>query len=275
MKSWRFLNTGFQDGFTNMAVDEVLVTKSALNDKRPIFRVYGWEPYAISLGYNQDPNDLDLEKCRKDNIDVVRRPTGGRAVLHAEEITYSIIFPRESEFYSTDILTTYNLISKGLLGGLHLIGAKAELVERVADGNDKSAAYRNKIPCFSSSAKYEIAYQDKKLVGSAQRRYEKAVLQHGSILVDTFHLKLADYISILKGSHVEKFRRAMEAKTVSIFEILPEKISYDKIIWALKTGFQQCFNIHFFEGQLTPQENIEVKKMVIKYQKLGGKHEEF
>jgi len=274
MSNWRFLNTGLKDGYHNMAIDEVLATMSVPHDNRSIFRVYRWQPYAISLGYNQDPGDLNLEKCKQDKIDVVRRPTGGRAILHAEEITYSIIIPKESDFYSPDVLTTYNLINRGILKGLHLIGVKAELVERSTEENEKSSAHKDKIPCFSKSAKYEIAFQSKKLVGSAQRRYEHSILQHGSILVGTSHLRLADYIAILKGTRIEKFRQALAEKTISISQILPKKINYDKIIWAIKIGFQQCFDIYFFEGQLTPRENAEVQKLVKKYQKLGGKEHE-
>jgi len=271
MSNWRFLNTGSKDGYHNMAIDEVLAKISVPQDKRSVFRVYRWHPYAISLGYNQASNDLDLEKCRHDNIDVVRRPTGGRAVLHAEEITYSVIVSKESELYSSDILTTYNLINKGILKGLQLFGVKAELVERPTKELVKSSDNKSKVPCFSNATKYEITYQNKKLVGSAQRRYENSILQHGSILVGAFHLNLADYIAALKGPRIEKFRQALEEKTVSISQILSKQINYDKIIWAIKTGFQQNFDIYFFEGQLTPREYSEVQKLVKKYQKLGGK----
>ncbi len=274
MNNWRFLNTGAKDGYHNMAIDEVLATRSVLHDKMSIFRVYRWQPYSISLGYNQDPNDLDLEKCRRDEIDVVRRPTGGRAVFHAEEVTYSIIIPKESDFYSSDILTTYNKINKGILDGLHLIGVKAELVERSIGESEKSSVYKDKIPCFSKSAKFEIAFQGKKLVGSAQRRYENSILQHGSILVGSFHLRIAEYIKALKGARVERFQQALAEKTISISQILSAKINYDRIMWAIKTGFQQCFDIYFFEGQLTPHENAEAQKLIKKYQKLGGKRHE-
>ena len=270
MNTWRFLNTGAKDGYQNMAIDEVLATKSVPHDKRSVFRVYRWHPYAISLGYNQNPEDLNLERCKQDKIDVVKRPTGGRAVLHAEEVTYSIIIPKDSEIFTSDVLTTYNLINKGILKGLHLIGVKAELVERYLNDTEKSSSYKDKIPCFSKSAKFEIAYDGKKLVGSAQRRYENSILQHGSILAGTFHLQIANYIAALKGVRVEKFKHALGKKTVSISEILSKKTSYERIIWGIKTGFQQYFNIYFFEGQLTPQENSEVQKLVKKYQKLGG-----
>ncbi|MCI0493937.1 lipoate--protein ligase family protein, partial [candidate division KSB1 bacterium] len=266
MSIWRFLNTGSQNGFHNMAIDEVLATQSVPHDKRSILRIYQWEPYAISLGYNQNPDDLDLEKCKRDNIDVVRRPTGGRAVLHAEEITYSVVIPKESDFFSPDILTTYNRISEGILAGLNLFGVKAELVQRLP-GDEKSSSYKNKIPCFSGAAKYEIVYQNRKLVGSAQRRYETAILQHGSILVGTFHLRLANYVAAMKPAQVKKFQQALEEKTISISQILTGKIHYDKLIRAIKNGFQECCNIDFLEGQLTPHELAEAKKLVKKYQK--------
>ncbi len=268
MNNWRFLNTGAKNGFLNMAIDEVLATKTVPKDNWSIFRVYQWQPYAISLGYNQDPNDLDLEKCQQDHIDVVRRPTGGRAVLHAEEITYSIIVPKNSDFYSREILTTYNRINKGILEGLLLLGVKAELVEHVVA--EKKSRAKESIPCFSRSAKFEIAYEGKKLVGSAQRRYEQSILQHGSILVGTFHLRLADYIKALKGVRAERFRQALAEKTISISQILSTPVNYDRLVWALKTGFQRCFGIHFFEGQLTPQEYAEAQRLAKKYQNLGG-----
>ncbi len=274
MSNWRFLNTGAKDCYHNMAIDEVLATKSVPHDKRSIFRVYRWQPYAISLGYNQNPNDLDLERCKQDKIDIVRRPTGGRAVLHAEEITYSIIIPKNSEFYSSDVLATYNRINQGILTGLHLLGVKAELVEHSLNEDKKSFSYKDKIPCFSQSAKFEIAFQGKKLVGSAQRRYESSILQHGSILIGAYHLRLADYIKTLKGASAEKFKQALAEKTISISQILPSRINYDKIIWAIKTGFQEHFNLDFLEGQLTSQEKIEAQRLAKIYQKSGGKEHE-
>ncbi len=265
VKKWWFLNTGLHSGAENMAIDEVLATRIVPEQKAPMFRVYGWRPYAISLGYGQNLDDLNLQKCRKDGIDVIRRPTGGRAVFHAEEITYSVIIPKDSEFYSPDILTTYNLISKGLLAGLHLFGVKAKFVNRGAEER-KSSEYKNNIPCFSCSAKYEIAYQNKKLVGSAQRRYENSILQHGSILTGTFHLNLADYVVFSENFVREHFKKVLARKTISISEILTQKVDNDNLIDKLKLGIQKSFNVEFEEKQLTPQVKNEVKKFTDKYQ---------
>ena len=262
--SWRFINTGFQDAYTNMAIDEVISQKSVLRDKKPVLRVYGWKPFAISLGYNQNENEIDIEKCKKDNIDIVRRPTGGRAVFHAEEVTYSFSIPRSLPIFKKDTLSIYNLISQGLVEGLKSIGIAAELESKESKNFSKS---ESNIPCFSSSAKYEISYKGRKLVGSAQRRFENSILQHGSILVSVEHLKLGEYIIKLNEVEYESFTRQLYKKTISISQIMTTPLNYDKIIWGIKNGFQKKFNIHFLEGQLTPHEYSEVNKLIIKYHK--------
>ena len=267
------MNTGLGTGAKNMAIDEVLATKSVKTDNVPIFRIYSWQPYSISLGYGQNPDDLNLEKCKQDGIDVVRRPTGGRAVFHAEEITYSVIIPKDSEYYSPDILTTYNFISKALLAGLHLFGIKAELINR-GNSESKSAHYKNNIPCFSSSAEYEITYDNKKLVGSAQRRYENSILQHGSILTGTYHLKLTDYIIFYDDFKRKEFKRTLANKTISITQILGQKANYNKMINSLISGAKNIINIEFQAKQLTPQETNEVNKLVEKFQITGGNNHE-
>ncbi|MBD3290554.1 hypothetical protein GF337_17245 [candidate division KSB1 bacterium] len=269
--SWRFLNTGYHDAFMNMAIDEVLSQKSVIKDNKPVFRIYAWRPYAISIGYNQNENDIDLEKCDKDNIDVVRRPTGGRAIFHAEEVTYSVMLPSSSPLFAKDTLTLYNIISEGLVEGLQMVGIKAELVKRATD---TPLTMNTNIPCFSSAAKYEIAAQNKKLVGSAQRRYQHSVLQHGSILVGKEHLRLGEYIVKLKGKNVDIFRKFMEHKTISISEITKTVKKYEEIIWGIKHGFQQKLGIQFLEGQLTPPEIQEAKKLTDKYKKIWRKKDD-
>jgi len=270
---WRFLNTGFSPGAKNMAIDDVLATQAVLKENFPVFRIYGWQPYAISLGYGQNPKDLKLQKCKQDGIDVVRRPTGGRAVFHAEEITYSVIIPKASKFYSKDILTTYNLISEALLLGLSFYGLKAQLVKRLTN-EIKDGAYKNDIPCFSSSAEYEIVCENKKLVGSAQRRFENSVLQHGSILTGTSHLKLVDYITYSDDLLKERFKKELKKKTISISQILNQAVDQNKLIESLKLGIQKKFNIRFTEKQLTPQDVNEVNKKMENYHLTGGNDNE-
>ncbi|NOZ60621.1 MAG: lipoate--protein ligase family protein [Calditrichaeota bacterium] len=259
MDEWRFLNTGFGDGFNNMVIDEILATKIVPETKIPIFRLYRWRPYAISLGYHQDVNEFNLELCARDNIDLVRRPTGGRAVFHAEEMTYSVVIPKGHPFFAEDIFTTYNKISRGLLQGLRSFGVDAELVRR-EDNEAKSAEYKQSVPCFSTSARFEIAFGGKKLVGSAQRRYENSILQHGSILTGTFHLNLAKYVKLKTGITEESFREQLDKKTVTISQILSKPVAWEALAEALQAGFQKKFNIRFIDSQLTPREMAEVEK---------------
>jgi len=267
--NWWFLNTGLSQGVQNMAIDEVLSTRVVPKEKVPIFRIYGWQPYAISLGYGQNPQELDLRKCNHDGIDVVRRPTGGRAVFHADEVTYSVIIPKNSKFYCTDILTTYNFISKALLAGLQLFGINAHLVRRGITKN-KNGTYKNDIPCFASSAEYEIVYDNKKLVGSAQRRYENSILQHGSILIGTNHINLADYILSLDEITRKRFKVELAKKTISVSQILNQTMDQNKLIECLKSGMQKSLSIQLIKKQLTPQVVNEVNKKIQTYLKLGG-----
>ncbi|MDZ7262005.1 MAG: lipoate--protein ligase family protein [candidate division KSB1 bacterium] len=258
---WRFLDTGSGDAYTNMAIDEAL----ALNirpGERPILRLYAWHPYAISLGYNQKVEDLDLQRCQKDGIDVVRRPTGGRAVLHAQEVTYSVIIPKDHPCFSRDILSTYNFISRALTTGLKILGVPASL-EKQRSGNSDSQL--SSVPCFSSTARYEIVFQGKKLVGSAQRRFEHSILQHGSILTGEYHLKLANYLSLKGNSTEEKIKQQLATKTVSLSQILDRPIAYKEVVEAIKKGFEKQHQITFCEDQLTSQEVKGANLLLTKY----------
>ncbi len=273
MNEWRFLNTGFNDGLTNMVIDEVLATTIVPETKVPIFRLYRWKPYTISLGYHQNPGEFRIDLLERDGIGLVKRPTGGRAVFHAEEMTYSVIVPRGSDFFAEDIFTTYNKISLGLLEGLHLFGVNAELVQR--GGNDaKSAEYKRSVPCFSTSARYEIAYDGKKLVGSAQRRYENSILQHGSILTGGYHLNLGKYVRLKNGMTEKEFREQLAQKTVTISQIISKPVDWEVLAEALQTGFRKKYDIHFINSRLSSQEMFEIEKRKITYPNIGGNRHE-
>lgn len=267
--NWRFLNTGYQNAFLNMAIDDVLSQKSGPNDQKSILRLYGWDPFAISLGYNQDENEIDLFRCTQDNVDVVRRPTGGRAVFHAEEVTYSVVLPGGSGLFEKDTLTVYNFISEALVEGLKLINVPGQLVERRSEDARRMHSH---IPCFSGAAKYEIVCGGRKLVGSAQRRFSGTILQHGSILVGIKHLELGRYLS--NSAHIDLglFTKDLARNTISISQIIGDsKVNYDRIIRAIKKGFENRYHIRFFEDQLTEHEMKEAHKLIPKYRKLRRK----
>jgi len=243
---WDLLNTGFRNGSFNMEFDEKTARSVGRDPAHPILRFYGWKPHAISIGYNQSMNDFDIEKVSSSGIDIVRRPTGGRAILHSDELTYSVVMmlddygPRE----------LYRYINEGLLHGLKLLGADAELTEQGADFKEfyKSPSA---IPCFSSSAKCEIQYRGKKLVGSAQRRFGRAILQHGSILLGPDHRKIVDFLA----PHLHQARNTLDGematRTIDLGEILGRRVSFDEAAEVLARGFSERHGIVFLQKELT------------------------
>ncbi len=170
----RYLETHHFPGDVNMALDVILGELSL--KMGPILRVYSWERPTLSLGRHQRESDVDFEALNELGIGCVRRPSGGRAVLHFHEVTYSVAFPRWSEEYSMKTMELYRMISGVLMEGLKKLGFEVEM--------DSGRGWMPKNPsCFSSGARGEIKIDGKKVVGSAQFRTEDFVLQHGSILL--------------------------------------------------------------------------------------------
>jgi len=240
---WHFINSGFQTGMVNMEVD--LQLAQSCKEDEAHFRLYRWKPYCISLGANQSFDSLDLEKAKKDLIDVVQRPTGGRAILHANEITYSVVLPLGSSFTPSEI---YREINFALLQGLFLYDERLSEAELETQQPDFSSIYKDGkgIACFAASARSEIKYEGKKLIGSAQRKLGHIILQHGSILCGKQHNRLFEY---LHGSEQEKFevKNELETKTIELETILNKQTDYDFLCESLKSGFENHFKITFLD----------------------------
>ena len=238
---WYFLNTGFGSGQYNMDFDLQLAKNNRGNEV--FFRLYRWKPYCISLGFNQDFNSVNVNKASQDNIDIVKRPTGGRAILHAEELTYSVVYPLTENI---SLRNFYCEINKALKEGLILYDKKLLGIELESVQPDLRNFYKESVSeiCFSVSAKSEINYSGKKLVGSAQRKIRNMVLQHGSILCAEYHTKIIDYLN-LSGEEYSKAKTKMLNNTIELEKILSDKIDYDKLSNCLVKGFEKFFNINF------------------------------
>lgn len=179
MQEWRLIKSGFQTGAMNMALDEALLHAVAKGASPPVLRFYRWQPATVTLGYAQSVfRDIDLEICRRTGLDVVRRSTGGRAVLHDKEVTYAVIAPSVSGLFGSSVLDSYRVISDVLQNALQRLGLAAQLVPGRPRGGSQSDA---KAVCFSAPSQYELVIDDRKVVGSAQKRHGQAFLQHGSI----------------------------------------------------------------------------------------------
>jgi len=234
---WRFINTGLNPGAYNMQLDERLACELLAGTGVPTLRLFQWKPWAVSVGHNQSLDDINRERCGVDGIDVVRRPTGGRAILHAEELTYSIVMPAGAN----GILQIYNEISRALVAGLRLFGADVSL-QRSQPNFPEEYRRASSIACFTSSARYEIEWKGRKLVGSAQRRFsdggQNIVLQHGSILCGPAHKRLAEYIDFDDQTKMVGFERELNENTVDLSQICNQPIDIGSLSTCIKRGFE-------------------------------------
>jgi lipoyl(octanoyl) transferase len=234
---FRFLDSGAMRGEDNMAFDVARALEVSEGAAPPLLRVYQWQPWCISLGRHQDEADIERERAARDGIDIVRRPTGGRAILHAEELTYSVVMPHEGR----GILEIYKLISEALVAGLNLLVPGVEMAKTQPDFQ-KLYKEPGSIPCFSSSARYEIEFEGRKLVGSAQRRIGNAVLQHGSLLLGDAHLRLSDYLALDENSRRD-IRSDMERHTISLRRIAGREATFEEMAECLRRGFEQSWGL--------------------------------
>ena len=227
-----------------MDLDQKLVDRCREEDTA-FLRFYRWKPYALSLGYNQgrfaNEVNIDYSKCKAEGIDVVTRPTGGRAVLHSDELTYSAVFSS-----AKPIREIYRDISLAILTGLRKLDSTLENLSFTKETPDilkliKTGMYNL---CFNSSVKYEINFRGKKVVGSAQRRFGDIILQHGSILLGNHHKNIVNYLNIT-GSERVKMLKEIDMKTISLSEIAGRKITYTEAANAVFSGFKSAFDINF------------------------------
>ena len=238
---WHFINSAENSGTYNMQYDIELAQNC--KDDSAFLRIYRWNPYCISLGANQDFNDIDLERTKADGIDVVKRPTGGRAILHAEELTYSVVLSLTRKYSPREI---YFKISNALMRGLEIYNPKlikAELQD-FQPNFPKLLEEPSGVLCFASAAKNEIKFDGKKLIGSAQRKLDSTILQHGSILCGPFHRKLSDYIKTDETTR-KMLASELSYKTTELQTILDEDIDYEKLKTCLVVGFELEWEMKF------------------------------
>lgn len=195
MNAWRLILDPPREGGLNMAIDHALLRVAEENPDTPqtVLRLYQWSTPTLSLGYAQKPSEAaDLEFCRRHEVPLVRRPTGGRAVLHDMELTYAVISNDAHTFRLPSSMAIYRQIAAALQRGLEQVGLSIVLSdggERVRTAFRATAPsagnyLRLRVPCFTSPARYELLCGGKKIIGSAQRRLRSAFLQHGSLLLD-------------------------------------------------------------------------------------------
>lgn len=233
-----------KEGSWNMAVDEFLF-HSVKKHPRTYLRFYSWIRPTVSLGCSQRVEKvLNIELCRKKGIDIVRRMTGGKVVLHHEEVTYSIA-SSEDGIFSSSIQESYRLISEALMEGLRRLGLKPYMT------SFHPASYaKGNLPCFSYPAKDEVEVNGKKIIGSAQKRVEKSFIQHGSIPLRNTSSLLKNIAFLQPGG--EKIRM------ISLEEALDRVVEFDEVVASLVEGFSHYFQIEFLPKVLTKKDREKI-----------------
>lgn len=239
-----YIDSGAGTGRYNMDFD--LRMAEVCGEGRFYLRFYTWNPYCISLGSTQSENELNHELIKRDGIDFVKRPTGGRAILHAEELTYSVAMklgPNDS------IRAIYHNINAALKKGLINYSPVFNDISLEEKETHLPSFYKNPVSaaCFAVPAKSELTFDGKKLAGSAQRRLGDKLLQHGSLLTGTFHRKLYEYLTeeVVKTN----VNSALNEKTVEIDTVLNEKTDIGKLKISLLRGFEEHFGCEFIQKE--------------------------
>ena len=250
--TWYYLNSGPGRGSWNMAVDTAL---ARLADKTPCLRFYCWTPYCLSIGYGQSFDEFSEERCREKKIEAVRRPTGGRAILHSEEVTYSVTLSDHNPLFNKSILEFYRYISKGLSEGMRALGVDVTIEKsgiKHAEGKSSPAQL-----CFSSMGRYELKVKGKKIAGSAQRRFPTCLLQHGSLLLGEHHLLQEQLLK----SELRSGRSSLKKFTTSISAELKRETGYNETVEALRRGFEKGLTIKLEPYRLS-EEHIRLAKSI-------------
>src|SRR3989337_2239921 len=253
MQIWRLINTGNNNGYYNMAVDEAIAIAVRDGKVPSSLRVYTLDPPCISIGYFQKLDETLMSFVHQ--RDIVRRITGGRAVFHGNDLSYSVVSRTDNKLFPDNIKGTYTGIAKALIAGLRNLGINPDPIEENPDlPNSRNTLsgkkYHKTHLCFNTTLGHEITVKGKKLIGSAQRRWRDVFLQHGSILIN--------------GLESENGDSSISLRDCMSDEVFPDKCNdFTSLLSAgISAGFAQTVGIQLSEGDLTRYELDMVEKLI-------------
>ena len=255
---WRLSKDGPADGAFNMALDEAILLAVAKGRAPPTLRFYTWQPPCLSVGYAQPlMRAFDLGVCRAMGYDVVRRPTGGRAVLHIDELTYSVILPQDDPRVAGGVVSSYQRLSEGLLAGLRRLGVDATQAQpsRHETGEGRTAA------CFDLPSHFEITVGGKKLVGSAQVRRRGVVLQHGALPLGGDITRIVRLLRLSSEEHRARLAAKLAETSTTLAQAAGRVPSLDEAAQALAAGFAEVLNLELVRGRATDWERQRAERL--------------
>ncbi|MBG0786494.1 MAG: lipoate--protein ligase family protein [Anaerolineaceae bacterium] len=256
--TWRFIEHQPANGAWNMAVDEAILESVYSGGSLPTLRVYAWEPACLSLGHVQAFAEVNTEALMQNGWDIVRRPTGGRAILHVDELTYSVIAPKSEPRVSGGVLESYLRLSQALLRALKLMGLNPEANEKKPETDPKKP---NPV-CFEVPSNYEITVGGKKLIGSAQARRNEGILQHGAL---PLHGDLTRIISALNFRDDAARERASErllSHATTVESVLGTAPTWQQASGAFIEAFSDVLNLELVPGDLSDREKERAAELV-------------
>jgi lipoate-protein ligase A len=241
-----------------MAVDEAILEHVQSNEVKPTLRLYAWTPPCLSLGHAQPFKDVDVERLKSHGWEVVRRLTGGRAILHTDELTYSVTGSEHEEILSGGVLESYNRLSKALLYAVQSL----HLPVKVQEEKHTTASQNLNPVCFEVPSSYEITVDGKKLIGSAQARRKEGVLQHGSLPLTGDLTRICDALVFENESERQNAKDRLLARATTVESALGVNISWNIAANAVIEGFEKELGIEFEIGELSQSELKRAEELV-------------
>lgn len=251
--TWGLLHTGHQDAAVNMALDECLLLWHSAGEIPPVLRFYGWSKPTLSIGHFQKERTIDFEGIESHNCQFVRRLTGGSAVLHDDELTYSLVVSEEKPYIDDSIRKAYHTLAQGIFAGFKELGIDAQFSMPEEHFTKERSAV-----CFERPSDYEMLIDGKKISGHAQTRKMGVLLQHGSLPFTINKHMLFDLFAFSSEELRTRKREAFSSKAISMNEAAGRTISYDEAVAAFTKGFQMGLDLEFTPFELTEEQWEEV-----------------
>jgi lipoate-protein ligase A len=259
---WRVITSHPASGAWNMALDEAILEAVRSLDQPPTLRLYAWDPACLSLGHAQPIGDVDLPSLTANGWQVVRRPTGGRAILHTDELTYSVAAHQDNPIMTGGVLESYRRISLALVDGLMKLGinSNADSHYQVPAGSIQNAAV-----CFEVPSNYEITANGRKLIGSAQARRGLGVLQHGSLPLLGDLARITQVLKFESPAEQVSARQRLLDHATTAEAILGFRPTWQQAAEAMRAAFAEQLQIQLVAGEPSQSElsrtrSLEVEK---------------
>lgn len=252
MRQWRLIYDSPAPGAVNMAADEAILAAVSRGEQPPTLRLYGWVPPCLSLGYGQRARDVDRARLAALGWDIVRRPTGGSAILHTDELTYSVALPIDHDLARGGIVESYRRLSEGLQAALIKLGAqpRAQRAESPLPPG---------VVCFETPSHYEITVAGRKLIGSAQVRRKHGLLQHGTLPLTGDITRICEALVYPDDAVRAAAKAAVHSRAITLSEALAfsergREVGWQTAAEAIAQGFAEAFGIAFTSASLSESE---------------------